>query len=779
MYPDSVRRPSRYHRCSLLLLGLVASSHAAVPKDEVVSLTPFEVRAGQSGSDRYRTEQSNAGTILAKDRAKIPVITTVLTEELLADLRLDNPSDYAQFVAGMSNTVNGQTLSADTPAGGGSLNYMIRGFNSDPLFNGFKIDGLIRNPDNVGRVEVIKTPNSVLYGQGAAGGIIDIATKAPRFGENSGSFMVGAGTSDSSSRANSTRARIDSTGSWGKHAAVRFNAGYQQFDREQYFFKSELVGFGGGLKLKLGERTTLDVASEISLLDSVPSRTAAFVSLGAGPARVVDPYNRLRRDRNFTYSGPYSNTDRTTTITSVSVTSQLTDAVTVRVGAIYGRQTADSLGYSTNLSTQETDPLAVWQKFDDGRHVSGQKIDLVHQAKIWGLSVDTLVGFENHLNRATNLILFTVPAVTPASITIPFSRRTQASDWPLPPSPSTFTSLNTHQRSRTEWTNLRLTQFVESSDGNTTAMWGVAKGEGESAVDNLRNGTRAKSKGDDITYSAGATRRVFAADRGSLVNSAILFANYSTSFTIQGGNQQNPNQFNGFTSLAALQAYVNSLAPNPVEPQTGEGWEAGVRVEMLDRRLRLSLAYFDQERANIARNFFVRPTLVPGQTSEAALASYQLAAGAERARGVDGEINWQLTKAVSLLASAMVMNGKVVSNPESPEEVGFGLVSTPETQLSLWAFYRPATDSPLAGFSGGLGASYNTSTRIRPEVGDRFRVSDRYTLGRVMLRYKLKNTRLAHEFALNVDNVLDREYVDEGNWLSEPRTYKFSYMVSW
>jgi outer membrane receptor for ferric coprogen and ferric-rhodotorulic acid len=376
-------------------------------------------------------------------------------------------------------------------------------------------------------------------------------------------------------------------------------------------------------------------------------------------------------------------------------------------------------------------------------------------------------------------VINTVPAVTPTPITIPLSRATVASDWPLPPAPNTFTSLNQYQVSRTEWTNLRFSQFIESPEKEASLMWGVAKGDGENTANNRRNNTSARSLGDDVTYTAGGTYKIFAGNRDSAVNSAILFANTSTSFIIQGGNQQNPNQFNNFTTVAALQAYINSLAPNPVSPQTGKGWEAGMRFELLDRRLKWSVAYFDQTRENIARNFFVRQTLVPGETNELALATYQLAAGAEQGKGIDTELSWQVTKEVSLLAGAMLMNGKVIANPESPEEVGFGLVSSPETRLSLWALYRAAAGSTLAGFSGGIGASYNSSSRIRPEVGDRFRVSDTYTLGRAMLRYRIPGKNYAHEVSLNVDNLLDQEYTDEGNWLSEPRTFKAAYTISW
>jgi hypothetical protein len=48
-----------------------------------------------------------------------------------------------------------------------------------------------------------------------------------------------------------------------------------------------------------------------------------------------------------------------------------------------------------------------------------------------------------------------------------------------------------------------------------------------------------------------------------------------------------------------------------------------------------------------------------------------------------------------------------------------------------------------------------------------------------MLRYRIPGKNYAHEVSLNVDNLLDQEYTDEGNWLSEPRTFKAAYTISW
>ena len=758
---------------------MTATGIAFGQPNETVTLSPFEVKASNKTGDRYASEQSNAGTIIAKDREKIPLVTTVLTEEFLADAGLSDPAQYAQFVSGMSNSSDGKTFTTDVPQSSGNLNFMIRGFNSEPLFNGFKADGMIRNPDNVGRVEVIKTPNSVLYGQGAAGGIIDISTKVPTFGKQTGSVMLGAGTSDSSSKGNSRRGRVDLNGSLGDNAAIRLNAGYQQFDKEQYFFESKVFGLGGALKYRIGERTTIDISPELTIFKGVPSRTAAFVSAGAGTARVVDPFNRLRADRNFTYSGPYSNGHRTTNLNTFVVTTKVTDSITVRVGALYGAQDATSLIYNTNLSLAATDTAANWARITEDKHVNGQKVDVVHQGSLLGWSIDTLFGYENHSYRNASTNLQTSPAATPTPITIPFTRATIASDWPLPPGPQTFTVLNANQRTRLAWTNMRVSQFIESKNKRGSIMWGVARGDGSNVASNLANNTSAKSVGKGDTYTAGGTYKVIDQGNSGLLNGISIFAGTSSSFVIQGGNQQDPKKFNGFTTVQALKDYIASLAPNPVDPQKGKGWEVGTRFQLLDRRVSVSVAYFDQQRENISRSFFVRQSLVPGETNELALATYQLASGKEQSKGVDADITWQFTNSFSFLAGAMLSQGKVLSNPESPEEVGFGLVSSPETQYNFWISYRAPKESILSGLSAGLGASYKSSTRIRPQVADRFRVSDAYTEGHAMLRYKIPGKKYSHELGLTIDNILDKEYTDEGNWLSDPRTFKGSYTISW
>ncbi|HEY0946846.1 MAG TPA: TonB-dependent receptor plug domain-containing protein, partial [Opitutaceae bacterium] len=175
-------------------LALLTTANAQSPQsspapEEAIELSPFEVNT--SRSQGYRTEEANTGTIIAVERDRIPFQTSVVTSELIKDLQIDNPADLAQTIAGVSKNVNPGI--ADE-AGQGSLSFMVRGFSSTPLYNGFQTGGRVLGVDNIGRVEVSKGPNSVLYGQSPGGGIINIIPKMPRFDQSFLNTSAGVGS---------------------------------------------------------------------------------------------------------------------------------------------------------------------------------------------------------------------------------------------------------------------------------------------------------------------------------------------------------------------------------------------------------------------------------------------------------------------------------------------------------------------------------------------------------------------------------------------------------
>jgi len=756
---------SKVSAISLISLCLLRHSYGA--EEVKVQLSPFEVRGKADGI--YSAAETNTGTIISKPRDEIPFVTSVMTSQVITDLRLDNPSDFATQFAGVSRSSGDQFLNdgANTSSG---TEFMVRGFSSRPLYNGFQTGLLNVTTDGIGRVEVTKGPNSILYGQSSAGGTINFVPKGAVLSGSMTALSVGASSNDG------YRASFETGGELvGKTGTgFRIGGGFQEFTREQQFFWASQAAIYGAYRTNITDKVTVDVNLESSRKKTHPARTEAFVSLGSGTARITDPNNRLRNDRNFNYHGPWSFREGDNFISSAYLTARLNPKLTLRVGGIYARQNEEtnSIDGVYGLGTGPT-ATGYYQNTELLQVVSGLKADLLYQAEVKNFKIDSIIGFETSEGRNEVEQLRTVPTMTPITITIPLTRKAVESDFPRPPAKSLYTNWASSADGKLSWTNIRLTQFITAPEKRATLMWGVAQGEGDNLTSDNRLQSRAKAEGKDTTYTVGGTYLLRSTNTGKWV----AFANTSTSFLIQGGNRQNPKDFLGFPTVAALRSYVSTVKPNAIDPQTGEGYEVGIRYSRTDGKYRLEVVGYQQERANIARQFFVRESNVAGELSEQVITAYQLASGIEESKGVEMTLNWNPSREFGIFASGVISNGEVKSNPEAPEEVGFQLIRSPEKMWNFWVRYAPSTGA-MRGFVTGVGATYRNATRTRPELNDRYRLSDEYILARAMVSYEFGGKR-KHTISLNLENLLNEEYVAENAILSEPLIYRLNYALSW
>ncbi|MCP3731483.1 TonB-dependent siderophore receptor [Sphingomonas sp. MG17] len=122
---------------------------------------------------------------------EIPQAVQFLQGELLEDLNITRLDTALELASGVSKQNN---------FGGLWDSFAIRGFAGDENFpSGFLVNGFNggrgyggpRDASNVERIEVLKGPNSALFGRGEPGGTVNIVTKKPNF-KKGGSFSVGA-----------------------------------------------------------------------------------------------------------------------------------------------------------------------------------------------------------------------------------------------------------------------------------------------------------------------------------------------------------------------------------------------------------------------------------------------------------------------------------------------------------------------------------------------------------------------------------------------------------
>lgn len=202
---------------SVILAGLIwaaplkAQEDDEVPEGDIYQLSPFTVDVSEDVG--YRSTNTTSGTSLNTAIKDIPMSIEVINAEFLEDTgatNFDEALAYSsgvftqEFTLGTGESNNGanstganEVASADRSASsrgglGGRFDngIIIRGFNV-PFQNrdGFRYGGLIAqygvvlggivDTSNVERVEVVRGPNSLLYGIGVLSGIANIIPKRP------------------------------------------------------------------------------------------------------------------------------------------------------------------------------------------------------------------------------------------------------------------------------------------------------------------------------------------------------------------------------------------------------------------------------------------------------------------------------------------------------------------------------------------------------------------------------------------------------------------------
>ncbi len=122
--------------------------------------------------DSYRVPNASTATRTDTPLRDIPQSIQVVPQEVLRDQNVTNTNEALQNVPGVASFLNSRTERA---------NFTIRGFNTNPsdvgnyLRNGLRENGgtLSDLTPDIERIEVLKGPASVLYGQATPGGTIN------------------------------------------------------------------------------------------------------------------------------------------------------------------------------------------------------------------------------------------------------------------------------------------------------------------------------------------------------------------------------------------------------------------------------------------------------------------------------------------------------------------------------------------------------------------------------------------------------------------------------
>lgn len=181
----------------------------ADPSAKVVELSPFVVSAGEDTG--YRATSTLAGTRIKTDLRDVGAAISVITEQFLRDTGAKNTEDLLIYttsseVGGLSGNFSG--LPNTGPLRDAVLilrpnnNTRVRGLSAADNTRDFFLSDIPWDSYIVGRVDLQRGPNAILYGLGRPGGIINASLNTAGYKNSSsvetrlGSFGSARGTLD-------------------------------------------------------------------------------------------------------------------------------------------------------------------------------------------------------------------------------------------------------------------------------------------------------------------------------------------------------------------------------------------------------------------------------------------------------------------------------------------------------------------------------------------------------------------------------------------------------
>jgi len=269
----------------LVLAVTLGDAEAVAEEDTIQVLVTGEQDEG------YRVPNSSVGTRTDTPLRDIPQSIQVIPQEVIEDQQASNLTEALRNV-GIAQGVN--------PSSRGAFSLpVIRGFDSsDNIVRDGLADPTFRyaGPDlsNIDRIEVLRGPASVLYGQSVPGGTINLVTEQPlrelfyKLEASVGNFNFYRGELDFSGPLNDSQTLL-----------YRLNAAAQTTESFVDFFERQQYFIAPTLSWQISDRTDLTLSAEYFYRPSVASQ----VGLPVEGSILPNPNGEIPRELNV--SGPF------------------------------------------------------------------------------------------------------------------------------------------------------------------------------------------------------------------------------------------------------------------------------------------------------------------------------------------------------------------------------------------------------------------------------------------------------------------------------------------
>ncbi|MEH2241506.1 TonB-dependent siderophore receptor [Nostoc sp.] len=586
--------------------------------------------------DGYRVPDATTATKTDTPLRDIPQSIQVIPQQVIKDQGVTRISDALRNVSGIAKE-GGYGDSQD--------DYRIRGFVSyDSLRNGFRIQSPIINPTSLERIEVLKGPASVLYGQFEPGGIVNYVTKQPLdYPYYSGEFTVGS--------YDYYRPSIDVSGplTTDKKLLYRLNVAYETTGDFVDFVNSKMFSIAPALTYKFSDATTLTLEYQYLSTDRVYND-----GLPPNPIVFQLPISRFLGEPDINSFRQEANN------LNVTFDHRFSENLQLRSGfaAYFSDQTVRSIRPSADL---EVDGRTIPRRFVPSDRIINSaytfQTDLIGKFNTGSIKHQVLLGFAWDQYNYKDPAYFQTDG-SPIDIFNPVYGSPQPTDVPYSFYKQGFDEFGIYLQDQiTLLANLKLllggrVDFIHSSSFSQNF---------DSAGIATDNPTETRFYNNPFTPRLGVVYQP--------IEPISLYFSYAQSFK--------PNS-------------SRTVDGSALPPERGTQYEVGVKAELIKDRLSATFAAYDITKENVATT-----DPIPGNSD------YSIAAGEVKSRGLEFDVSGQILPGWNVIASAFINDAFVSKDNSLP--VGDSLVNAPGSGASLWTTYEIQTgDWKGFGFGGGV-----------------------------------------------------------------------------
>lgn len=676
-----------------------------------VALSPISVEgAAQSGRfgdlppepGGLKADYQNSATKTPLSIRETPQSISVITRDSIEARQARDVNTALELAAGVSSGIS----SSGGPFAGNSPRvaeqFSLRGQRLDGDRD-VRIDGFASNSNRNNfdlapfeRVEVAKGPSSMLYGQGSLGGFVNLVRKKPQQ-DPAASVVTQVGSFDS------RRAEADLTGAIVSRKLLgRAIVAYENSGSFIDAVESEKLVFAPSLELRIGERTR-------ALLQLIRQDEEFLPSLGVPLRTDGSELSAPNIPRSFFFGVPSTEESTANALhASLQVDHEISDRwlVSLRLNRsrTEHRGVADNYGYGfygdgdayvySSILSERDEGWAGELRLDGKFDALGREHRLLMGVERNVGKIDTETGYV-YLGMANIYAnnFASLPFAPAASLPITFGRDLESRNKAI------------------------YGQAVLSVLDRTKVLAGVRYDVADQSSVNNLTGAAIDSKTDrDATFRLGATQELTA--------NITAYAVYAQSFS---------------------PVDASSRSGGILDPETGEGYEAGLKSEWFGGQLAVTAAAFRQELDNRA---IPDPNNGPGEF-------FNVSGGLQRTDGLEIEVSGSPYPGLTIGFASAWLDAEYVDVADP----NFGLTppETTDRQTTVFATYE-LQSGPFRGVGfGGTVVSIGDRWSIQ---GGQNRFLDGHERFDLHAFYKgVENVDLS----MQVRNVLDETYIERSN----------------